>query len=54
MQQDLVEEKTVGKKRIVYAITQRGLTVLKYFRELKTVLPIVEEAQGKRLPPSLY
>lgn len=54
MEQDLIEEKTVGKKRIVYAITQRGITVLKYFRELKTVLPIVEEAQGKRLPPSLY
>jgi predicted transcriptional regulator len=54
MQQNLIEEKTVGKKRIVYAITQRGLTVLKYFRELKTVLPIVEENHGKRLPPSLY
>ena len=54
MQQNLIEEKTVGKKRIVYAITQRGITVLKYFRELKTVLPIVEEAHGRRLPPSLY
>ena len=54
MQQNLIEEKTVGKKRIVYAITQRGITVLKYFRELTTVLPIVEEAHGRRLPPSLY
>ncbi len=54
MQQNLIEEKTAGKKRIVYAITQRGITVLKYFRELKTVLPIIEEEQGKRLPPSLY
>lgn len=54
MQQNLIEEKTVGKKRIVYAITQRGLTVLKYFRELKTVLPIIEEEHGRRLPPSLY
>lgn len=54
MQQNLIEEKTVGKKRIVYAITQRGITVLKYFRELKTVLPIIEEEHGKRLPPSLY
>ena len=54
--QNLVEEKTVGKKRIVYAITERGITVLKYFRELKSVLPIIEEARtnAKLLPPSLY
>jgi predicted transcriptional regulator len=54
--QNLVEEKTLGKKRIVYAITDRGITVLKYFRELKTVLPIIEESRnaGKVLPPSLY
>lgn len=53
---NLVEEKTVGKKRIVYGITERGITVLKYFRELKTVLPIIEEARtnAKLLPPSLY
>jgi len=54
--QNLIEEKTVGKKRIVYAITERGITVLKYFRELKAVLPIIEEARtnAKQLPPSLY
>jgi len=58
---NLVEEKTVGKKRIVYAITERGTTVLKYFRELKSVLPIIEEARNvanntmhKPLPPMLY
>lgn len=58
---NLVEEKTVGKKRIVYAITERGSTVLKYFRELRSVLPIIEEARAganaltnKPLPPSLY
>ena len=57
----LVEEKTIGKKRIVYAITERGSTVLKYFRELRSVLPIIEEARAgasaitsKPLPPSLY
>lgn len=47
MQQNLVEERTVGKRRVVYAITQRGITVLKYFRELKQVLPIVEESRNK-------
>jgi predicted transcriptional regulator len=47
MKQNLVEERTVGKRRVVYAITQRGITVLKYFRELKQVLPIVEESRNK-------
>ena len=53
IEQNLVEEKSVGKKRIVYAITERGRTVLKYFRELRAVLPIVEEAHAN-LPASLY
>jgi len=53
IRQNLVEERTIGKKRIVYAITDRGRTVLKYFRELQTTLPIIEEARS-RLPPSLY
>ena len=53
IEQNLVEEQTVGKKRIVYAITDRGRTVLKYFRELRSILPIVEEARA-RIPPSLY
>lgn len=48
--QNLVEEKTVGKKRVVYAITERGITVLKYFRELKSahVIPfvIISENRG--------
>ena len=41
--QGLVEEKIIRRERLVYAITQRGVTVLKQFRELKEVLPIVEE-----------
>jgi predicted transcriptional regulator len=51
IQEDLVEERTVGKKRVVYAITQKGITVLKYFRELKTILPLVEDS--RRLPAAL-
>ena len=50
MKQGLVEERSVRKHRIVYAITQRGLMVLKYFRELKQVLPILEEEERK-IPP---
>lgn len=53
IKQGLVEERSVGKKRIVYAATERGITVLKYFRELRAVLPIVEESRA-RLPASLY
>ncbi|MGA2683327.1 MAG: winged helix-turn-helix domain-containing protein [Candidatus Bathyarchaeia archaeon] len=45
--QGLVEEKIIRKKRSVYAITQRGVKVLKYFRELKEGLPIVEETGNK-------
>ena len=51
--QDLVEEKTVGKKRIVYVVSEKGLKVLKYFRELKVMLPVVEDGQVA-LPASLY
>jgi len=51
IQQNLVEERTLGKKRTVYAVTQRGITVLKHFRELKTVLPLIEE--DRKLPAIL-
>ena len=53
IQQELIEEKTVGKKRIVFAVTEKGISVLKYFRELKVMLPVVEDGQA-RLPASLY
>ena len=52
IKQNLVEERTAGKRRVVYAITPRGITVLKHFRELKQVLPIIEEARNR--PPMLY
>ena len=51
--QDLVQEKTVGKKRIVYDVSEKGIKVLKYFRELKIMLPIIEDGQA-RIPASLY
>ena len=50
LQKELVEERKVKKNRIVYAITQRGITVLKSFGELTQALPIIEEEQ-KRVPP---
>jgi predicted transcriptional regulator len=47
LKQGLIEERIVGRQRVVYAVTQRGLTALKYFREVKQVLPIVEEARNQ-------
>jgi len=47
----LVEERIVGKQRVVYATTQRGVTVLKYFRELEQVFPIVEEDRNGMFVP---
>jgi len=39
----MVEERMLQKEKIVYAITQRGTTVLKTFREIKQAFPIEEE-----------
>jgi predicted transcriptional regulator len=54
VQQNLVEEQALHKKRnktkIVYAITERGRTVLKHFREVNNALQITEEAN--KIPAS--
>ena len=42
IEQGLVEEHTINKQRVVYAATQKGMIILKYFRELKQALPINE------------
>ena len=39
----VVEVRVIDGNRMVYSITQRGVTVLKYVRELNQVLPIAEE-----------
>jgi len=56
IQHNLVEQQTLHKKRyktkVVYAITERGLTVLKYFREINNTLQIIEEAH--KIPALLY
>lgn len=52
-QENLVQEKTIRKQKIVYEITEKGLTVLKYFRELQTMLPVVENNK-LNLPAMLY
>ena len=47
IQQELVAEKTIKKERIVYTITEKGLTVLKYFRELQIMIPIFDDNKAK-------
>jgi predicted transcriptional regulator len=46
IKQNLVEERNVGKSRTVFAVTQRGITVLKYFWELQQILPIIEKTRN--------
>lgn len=47
LKQGLIEERMVRKSGVVFAITQKGITVLKYFRELSMALPIVEETRSQ-------
>jgi predicted transcriptional regulator len=51
MKNNLVEERILRKERIVYGITQKGIQVLKYFREIEQVFPMKEEV---RHHPLLY
>ena len=51
LKQGLIEERTVGKSKVVYANTVHGTAVLKAFRELQKELPIKEES---RISPTLY
>jgi len=41
----LVEERILRKEKVVYAVTPRGLQILKSFREIKQVFPVEEEKQ---------
>jgi predicted transcriptional regulator len=45
IKQGLVEKRTTKKRRTAFAITQRGITVLKQLRELTQMQPVTEEAQ---------
>lgn len=56
VRQNLIEEQASSRKRkktrVVYVITERGLTVLRYFRELNRALQITEEVSN--IPALLY
>jgi predicted transcriptional regulator len=44
VKQGLIEERTVRETRSVFAVTQRGRTVLKHFRELTQEISAIQEA----------
>jgi predicted transcriptional regulator len=48
IKQNLVEERIIGKKTVVYALTQKARTVLKHYRELTEMLPIIEGSSEER------
>jgi predicted transcriptional regulator len=56
IQRNLVQEQTLHKRRtktrVVYALTEPGRSVLKYFRELDIALQLTEE--GNKIPALLY
>jgi predicted transcriptional regulator len=55
IKQKLVEERTIGKERTVFVVTQHGINVLKYFKELTKALPIIEETRNQtNRAPLLY
>jgi predicted transcriptional regulator len=51
IKQGLIEERAVGKNRVVYSNTERGTTVIKYFRELNKALSVMDE---EKTPPILF
>lgn len=52
LKQGLIEERMVGKSKVVYANTVHGIVVLKSFRELQKALPVKEE--DSKTSPILY
>lgn len=43
IEQGLVEERTIAGQYVVFTVTQRGVSVLNYFRQLTQMLPVVGE-----------
>lgn len=50
LKQCLIDEQKLNNNRVVYSITQRGIRVLKYFKELKQELPTIRDKAIIREP----
>jgi len=53
IKQELIVERTIRRDHTVFAVTQRGINVLKYFKELTKALPFIEETR-RQITPQLY
>lgn len=53
IEQNIVQERTIKKERIVYQLTEKGFSILKTFREIQMLLPVDEENK-QRIPAILY
>lgn len=51
---NLAEKRTIGKGSIVYAITDRGITALKCFRQLETIIYTETMCTRLRQPRSIF
>ena len=49
IKQGLVEKRTLAPERIVYSIAQKGLTLLKGWKEVKELIPAVENDMEEQL-----
>ncbi len=48
IKQGLVEKRTIEKDHTVFVVTQRGINVLRYFRELTQSLPLEQETRRQK------
>lgn len=53
IQQNIVNEKTLKKEKVVFELTEKGFSILRTFRELQILMPVDDEkTQG--IPAILY
>lgn len=50
IRQGAVQEESLGADRIVYAITERGVYLIRCFKELNQVIPVAKI--GNEIPPT--
>jgi predicted transcriptional regulator len=51
LKQGLIQEQIISKGVTVFSVTQRGVTVLKYFNELEQILAVAKEPLNQLANP---
>ncbi len=55
LKQELITERIIRRDNTVFAVTQSGINVLKYFKEITKALPFMEETRSQtNRAPLLY